>query len=212
MVNIIRANKICTSCNSPFFSERRKMCNPCRSKKRVAKNRICPKCHKEHISIYNQCISCKSKQDYQVQKSKTRAGVSCDKEHTRPGNLCNSCHGKYSRDNNPEQYKRYYSRNIEKCKEKTLKWRQNNKGRYLNSLQKYRITKQKATIKKYQKEVEEIYKNCPEGMTVDHVIPLQNKDITGLHVPWNLQYLTKSENSKKQNKFDYTNNNQSWRI
>jgi hypothetical protein len=52
------------------------------------------------------------------------------------------------------------------------------------------------------KAVETFYKNCPKGYEVDHIIPLQGKDASGLHVLNNLQYLTKSENSKKGNKFN----------
>lgn len=39
-----------------------------------------------------------------------------------------------------------------------------------------------------------------QGLTVDHVIPLQGKLVSGLHVENNLQLLTKSENSKKGNR------------
>lgn len=49
-------------------------------------------------------------------------------------------------------------------------------------------------------EIREIYLNCPEGHEVDHIEPLLGKDSRGLHVPWNLQYLTTRDNRVKSNK------------
>lgn len=52
------------------------------------------------------------------------------------------------------------------------------------------------------KQLAQIYADRPEDMEVDHIVPIAGKLVSGLHVPWNLQYLSREDNAMKSNKFE----------
>lgn len=67
---------------------------------------------------------------------------------------------------------------------------------------KRRASKRQATpLWADAEKIKMIYLNCPEGYHVDHIIPLSGKNVSGLHIETNLQYLIAEENQQKYNKF-----------
>ena len=115
------------------------------------------------------------------------------------------------------RYTRYYGENKQKIAnraslfrdnnkelfvERGRRWRKNNPGLVRANTAKYRASKlQRTPAWANFNEIAEFYKNCPQGYHVDHIIPLQGKLVSGLHVLSNLQYLTAEENLRKSNKF-----------
>jgi hypothetical protein len=84
------------------------------------------------------------------------------------------------------------------------RWADANRGRVIARHAKRRAAKlQRTPAWVDQAAIAAIYAQAEEaGMHVDHVIPLQGRLVSGLHVHNNLQLLTKSENSSKRNHFE----------
>lgn len=113
--------------------------------------------------------------------------------------VCKTCRTQYNtsedkRIKNREQQRAFYYNNPHYFNEKAAR---------------YRARKLKACPKWVsRKELQNIYDNRPEQHHVDHIIPLQGKYVCGLHVPWNLQYLSISDNCSKGN---YHESEEDWK-
>ena|ERR1700744_5938552 len=97
---------------------------------------------------------------------------------------------------------KYSSANPKRALSAFYTWRKANPGKLKALCAKRRAAKLRATPKWADlSAIQLFYINCPKGYEVDHVIPLQGKRVCGLHVLDNLQYLTKSANCSKGNKY-----------
>lgn len=115
------------------------------------------------------------------------------------------------RERNPEaaaKYsKRYRAEKIDKVKAAYRRWVLANQDR-VNYLRAKRRAAQRQAMPKWlsleqRNEIASFYTRARrEGKQVDHIIPLTHKRVCGLHVPWNLQLLTKSENCRKYNTWE----------
>ena len=74
------------------------------------------------------------------------------------------------------------------------------KRRHKNATPPWVTTEQKLAIRKLYLQAMELTRITGERYVVDHIIPLINSDVCGLHVPWNLRVITQEENLKKSNK------------
>jgi len=97
--------------------------------------------------------------------------------------------------------KKWHQENPDKVRE----YRKNNLSRYAeHAVKRYRMKKERTPSWADTEAIKAFYANCPEGLTVDHIIPLQGKSVSGLHIETNLQYLTMEENSSKNNRYCQT--------
>jgi 5-methylcytosine-specific restriction endonuclease McrA len=107
------------------------------------------------------------------------------------------------REKNKQAISEYHKLNRIRNKERILKLekeRRKKAGSRKEATARRRAMKLKATPSWCDKDlIKAIYKNCPEGFHVDHIIPLKGKNVCGLHIPENLQYLSSEENIKKSN-------------
>jgi hypothetical protein len=101
--------------------------------------------------------------------------------------------------------------NQEQVTAQIKRWEENNPGKKAVQVRKYQATKLNATPKWLTKEqrlemqafyVEAARLTKETGIPheVDHIEPLQGKNVRGLHVPWNLQILQRPLNRRKGNK------------
>lgn len=201
--------KECTTCNkikesSDFHKDSRRKdglqckCKEC--KKEWSANRY--KNKKDHITKVNKEWKSKNKERVNVNAKKWAKN--------NPEKI------KVNRKNTYEKYKEEYKQrcvdwkqnNKEKVADYNKKWIEDNRGTKNHLSNKRRANKLRATPEWADlNKIQEVYIKSKElsevlgiKLEVDHIIPLQGKNVCGLHIWENLQLLEESINRSKSNK------------
>lgn len=113
------------------------------------------------------------------------------------------------RERNRVRSKLWRESNPERAKKNVSEWQKLNRARCSAIGRKYLLRKLNAMPEwlspSQQAEINSIYElrdseTARTGVLheVDHIVPLQGKTVCGLHVPWNLQVITKGQNVAKR--------------
>lgn len=120
---------------------------------------------------------------------------------------------------NPEKRRNHARRDYLKHRRERIeaakKWRDLNRAHYRAIQAKRRAGKLSATptwlTNLHNEQLKMFYAAASAyNAHVDHIVPLQGKDVCGLHVPWNLQVIDSSSNISKRNKLTKEGEQLAW--
>ncbi len=175
-----------------------KNCNTCGTTKELSDFH---KDRNREDGLTSQCKACrgiKGKARYQANKDRLLA----QKSEWRAAN----------RDRILAQKKAYREANKERLSADNKAYRQahpdkvnarvaKRKARKLKATPVWLTAEQNAEINALYTEAKKLEMITGDKYHVDHIVPLQGKNVSGLHVPWNLQLLTEEENLQKSNSY-----------
>ena len=124
-------------------------------------------------------------------------------------NVCRVCRRSQRNLKKYEEYNKS-AKKKESTKRSVQKWRESHPVEHRATASEHRARRSKRNVQLSEdaqwmiREIYELAQHRTEltGVPheVDHIIPLQGKQASGLHAPWNLQVLTTHENRRKGNK------------
>lgn len=173
-----------------------RICSGCRLKLPLSKF---TKSLKHHKGFMYFCIECHNKNT----KTHYHSDVEYSRRKNREKPYVTSGKAK-------EDARNSYAKNKDKMNEKARSKYQKDPESANAKARVYQLRKVKAVpIWANLHMIKTIYKYCKDWtmitgikQSVDHIIPIRNKRVSGLHVEWNLQIMPWKENLSKGNKFN----------
>jgi hypothetical protein len=103
--------------------------------------------------------------------------------------------------NNKDKYKQIAKKCYEKTKLRRFSYQAFARAARRNAVPKWMTDELKEQLQKFYIEARTRTKETGIPYEVDHIVPLVNENVCGLHVPWNLRVITRFDNRSKANKF-----------
>ena len=187
------ATKMCTKCKE----EKEHNCFSRNRSKKCGLHSSCRACEKEYRKANKDSIAAKNK-EYRKANKDYLAGK--NKEHY-----------KTNKDSIAAKRKKHYKANKDSLTAKNKEYQKANRyilnardarrrARKLNATPDWLTDEHKEQMKAIYREAKKMEKKTGITHHVDHIEPLQGENVSGLHVPWNLQVLTATDNLSKGNR------------
>jgi 5-methylcytosine-specific restriction endonuclease McrA len=168
------------------------------------------------------CVACSREAVHERQRKKRESGdvnfLEMRKKHRKDSYYKNHEASKERGKKNTAGYRERHPESLEREAERLKQYRKDQPDRfkqydqtkyqrhYAKIVQRVRLRElalQKRTPTWANREaIDAIYAEAQRtNMTVDHIVPLRGKTVSGLHVEHNLQLLSREENARKGNRF-----------
>jgi len=164
-------------------------------------------CTRGHIALRKTkgaCVEC-IKEDWAVDnerrkgKPKSEASKAAGKKYYEKNKEAVIARAQARTDEAKKQYKyKYKEKNLDLYRELVNARRR----RFRLATPKWLTAEQKMEIRLKYRLAIELSRTLGIRHAVDHIVPLINDGVCGLHVPWNLRVITQEENLAKSNKHD----------
>ena len=164
-------------------------------------------CVSGHIALREtkgNCIECRkiqSKKDNEQRKGKPKskaAKAAAKRYYEKNKNLI-----KAKASSRPKEERARHKLNYKKANLDLYKALTNQRRKRFKDATPIWLTKeQKKDIRNLYLESLKKFEETGVSYEVDHIIPINGKDVSGLHVSWNLRVITREENLRKSNKVE----------
>jgi hypothetical protein len=160
-------------------------------------------CKNGHVSqrylSNSECVKCRAEKNTLL-KEKQQAWA---KENRDRKNAMSRAHYHANLEQQQERGRMKWVNNSEKVKATNKAWANKNAGIWKHYSAKRRAAlKQRTPSWACMETIKAVYRDCPEGFHVDHIVPLRGKTVCGFHSQHNLQYLPAAENQRKFNRLE----------